>query len=151
MVSVQFPPPQFRMKKRGGEPYIFDAIRKRWLLLTGEEWVRQNMVAYLTTTLGYPAANLALEKTIRVNDLKKRFDILLYDTSHRPFLMVECKAPEIPLNDTVLQQALRYHLALPVQWIVLTNGEATIAWLKTTAGLEMKTMLPRWPGVANPS
>ncbi len=145
MISLAYPPPQFRIKKKGEERYIFDAIRRRWLLLTAEEWVRQNMVAYLTTVLGYPPARLALEKAFLVNGLKKRFDILAYDEAHRPFLMVECKAPEVPLTEAVWHQALRYHISLPVQWIVLTNGAATLAWEKVQDQLEPRPALPQWP------
>ena len=81
MIPVQFPTPQFKMKEEGDKQYIFDAIRKTWLLLTEEEWVRQNFVAYLIRSLEYPATMIALEKGLELNDLKKRFDILVYNSS----------------------------------------------------------------------
>ena len=109
MITVQFPEPQFRQKEVDGKRFIFCTIRKRWLLLTEEEWVRQNFVAYLVNGLNYPATLIALEKEILLNELKKRFDILVYDTDHQPWMLVECKAPAVVLNEDVLQQALRYN------------------------------------------
>lgn len=144
MIAVQFPPPQFRIKKRGEERYIFDATRKRWLVLTKEEWVRQNMIAYLILVLHYPKEAIAVEKSITVNGLKKRFDVLVYNKAHQPYLLIECKAPDVPLNEDVLQQVLRYNMALPVQWLVLTNGRSTTAWKKEDGQLVLQDVLPTW-------
>ena len=130
MIAVQFPEPQFRMKMENGKQYIFDAIRKTWLLLTEEEWVRQNFVRYLTSTLKYPSTIIALEKEIALNDLKKRFDILVYDRQHQPWMLVECKEPKVALNEDVLQQVLRYNISVPVQYIIITNGSTTVGWKK---------------------
>jgi hypothetical protein len=147
MIAVQFPPPQFRIKKKGEVRHIFDVIRKRWLVLTEEEWVRQNMIAYLIVTLSYPKEVIAVEKVLNLNSLKKRFDVLVYDKQHRPYLMVECKAPDVPLNEDVLQQVLRYNIALPVTWIVLTNGRSTIAWKKVGEQLLLADAIPVWEKV----
>lgn len=144
MISIAFPEPDFRIRKRGEKPYIFDAIRKQWLPLTGEEWVRQNLVAYFEKTLFYPKAAVAVEKGLWINERYNRFDILVYDTHHQPWMLVECKAPQVPLNETVLQQALRYHLALPVQWIVITNGNQTLAWQKKEQHLVLAERFPEW-------
>jgi hypothetical protein len=145
MIVVQFPPPQFRIKKEGEKVFIFDEIRRRWLLLTEEEWVRQNFVAYLKTELHYPTSLIALEKEILLNGLKKRFDILVYDADHQPWLMVECKAPSVSLDEDVLQQALRYNISIPVSFIVVTNGEKTMGWEKQGANLTMINTLPVFP------
>src|SRR5688572_4340412 len=122
MIEVLYPEPRFRMKQEGDRQYIFDAIRKVWLLLTEEEWVRQNFVAYLIQEKGYPSTLLALEKELLLNGLKKRFDVLVYNADHQPWMMIECKAPEVALNEDVLQQALRYNMTIPVTYIVITNG-----------------------------
>src|SRR5215213_109647 len=126
MIVVQYPEPQFRMKNESGKHYIFDPIRKVWLLLTEEEWVRQNFVNYLVTQLHYPSTVIALEKHISLNDLKKRFDILVYDKEHQPWMLVECKEPKVNLNEEVLQQVLRYNISVPVEYIVITNGNRTV-------------------------
>ena len=142
MIMVQYPEPQFRLKKENGKQYIFDTIRKVWLLLTEEEWVRQNFVNYLITALNYPQSLIALEKEIWLNDLKKRFDILVYNREHQPWMMVECKAPAINLSEDALQQVLRYNITLPVRFIVITNGNATIGWEKNGSQLKQLVDLP---------
>lgn len=144
MIPVQFPSPQFRMKEEKGKRYIFDAIRKTWLLLTEEEWVRQNFVAYLIRSLEYPPAMLALEKGLDLNNLKKRFDILVYDSRHQPWMLVECKAPQVALNEDVLQQVLRYNMSIPVEYLVLTNGDTTLGWRKEGTGLQLIPAVPLW-------
>ena len=145
MIEVQFPEPDFRMKQDGEKRTIFDSIRKMWLQLTEEEWVRQNFVNYLVKELGYPSSLIALEKELQLHELKKRFDVLVYNPEHEPWLMVECKAPEVPLSEEVLQQVLRYNISLPVVYIVLTNGRRTIGWKKEGRGLQLLTALPAWP------
>jgi hypothetical protein len=142
MITMQFPKPDFNIKREGEKRYIFDSIRKTWLLLTEEEWVRQNFVAYLIKALHYPAALIALEKEIILHDLKKRFDILVYNKEHQPWMLVECKAPSVPLNDAVLQQALRYNISVPVKNIVITNGESTVAWQKDAGTINLLSSLP---------
>ena len=142
MITVQFPEPQFKLKKEGEKRFVFDAIRKTWLLLTKEEWVRQNFVAYLIKHLRYPETLIALEKEIILNGLKKRFDILVYDGFHQPWMLIECKAPEVQLSDGVLQQALRYNITLPVPFIVITNGTSTVAWEKVNGELKVLQSLP---------
>lgn len=144
MIPVQFPEPQFRIRKEGEKHYIFDVIRKAWLLLTEEEWVRQNFVNYLIAGLSYPSTVIALEKEIVLNELKKRFDILVYNNEHKPWMMIECKAPEVALSEEVLQQALRYNISVPVEFIVITNGKATIGWRKEGGGLKLLGELPQW-------
>ena len=145
MITVPFPPPEFRLKRVGEKQLIFDAIRKKWLSLTAEEWVRQNFIAYLTSIRQYPLSYITVEKELLVNDMKKRFDILVYNKSHHPWLLVECKAQQVPLGENVLQQALRYHLTIPVDFIVITNGSHTLAWKKEGGSLQQIDEIPLWP------
>jgi hypothetical protein len=144
MLRIHFPEPAFRIKKEGEKEFIFDVSRKKWLLLTPEEWVRQNFVQYLIQIKKYPASLIALEKEIQFGELKKRFDILVYDTNHQPWMMIECKAAAIRLDDDVLQQVLRYHVSVPVSYLVITNGDYTHAWLKENNGLHSIRELPEW-------
>src|SRR5215216_39524 len=111
MIALNYPPPAFQIKKDNGHHYVFDAIRKAWLLLTEEEWVRQNFIQYLVSVLNYPASLIAIEKEIDLNGLKKRFDVLVYNKEHQPWMLVECKASEIELADMALEQLLRYHMS----------------------------------------
>ncbi len=144
MIPVQYPEPQFRIKEAEGRSYIFDALRKVWLLLTEEEWVRQNFVQHLIRVLHYPAAMIALEKEISLYDRKKRFDILVYDPQHQPWMLVECKKPQVPLSEGVLQQVLRYNISVPVRYIVITNGNHTIGWKKEKGELQLLEEMPQW-------
>ena len=128
MVVINYPEPDFRIKKENGKEFIFDALRKKWIMLTPEEWVRQNFVQYLLQEKKYPASLIAMEKEIRLGELKKRFDILVYDNNHQPWMMIECKAATIKLDDAVLQQILRYNITIPVPYIIITNGNLTYGW-----------------------
>jgi hypothetical protein len=143
MIAVQYPEPQFRIKNEKGKQYIFDTVRKIWVLLTEEEWVRQNFVNYLITKLNYPSTVIALEKEISLNDLKKRFDILVYDKDHKPWMLIECKEPKQNLGEDVLQQVLRYNISVPVKYIVITNGNTTVGWKKESE-LTMLERMPEW-------
>lgn len=142
MIFIDYPRPSFNIEKREGVEYIFDAWRKKWIVLTPEEWVRQNFLQYLRQTMKYPASLIAVEKEIRLGELKKRFDILVYDNNHSPWLMVECKAMEVALDESVLQQALRYNISTPVSFIVITNGKECMGWEKTGGELKPVNELP---------
>jgi hypothetical protein len=144
MLSIQFPEPNFRLKKEKEKDFIFDPLRKKWLLLTPEEWVRQNFVQYLVQELNYPADLIAQEKVLQLGELKKRFDILVYDKQHRPWMMIECKAPEIKLDEGVLQQVLRYHISIPVGFLVITNGQSSYGWEKKGMNLHLLAQMPEW-------
>jgi hypothetical protein len=144
MIAVNFPEPVFRLKKEKDVEFIFDAIRKQWLVLNEEEWVRQNFVQYLIQTLRYPAAFIAIEKEIMLGELKKRFDILVYDKDHRPWMMIECKAPAINLNDATLQQVLRYNISVPVPFLIITNGHYTFGWERADRELNVILQMPLW-------
>jgi len=144
MIAVNFPEPVFRLKKEKDVEFIFDAIRRQWLVLNEEEWVRQNFVQYLIQTLHYPSAFIAIEKEIMLGELKKRFDILVYDKDHSPWMMIECKATTINLNDAALQQVLRYNISVPVSFLIITNGHYTVGWEKAGRELNLIQQMPLW-------
>lgn len=146
MLTIDYPEQRFQVKKDAGKDFIFDTLRKKWLLLTPEEWVRQNFVQYLIQVKKYPAALIAQEKMISLGELKKRFDILVYDKDHQPWMMIECKAPAIKLDEIVLQQLLRYHLSIPTGFLVITNGEYSYGWQKKDQRLQLMQELPEWVG-----
>ena len=144
MININYPEPAFRIKTENDKDFIFDALRKKWLLLTPEEWVRQNFIQYLIVEKKYPSTVIATEKEILLGELKKRFDILIYDSEHQPWMMIECKAAEIKLNDAVLQQILRYNISVPVSFIVITNGNLNYAWEKKDNDIHLLRELPEW-------
>lgn len=130
MIKIDYPVHNFRMKKENNREMIFDETRKTWLRLTPEEWVRQNFIRYLIDTKKYPSSLVALEKKIMVGEMVKRFDILVFNKDHQPWMMVECKSTVISLNEDVLGQVLRYNIAMPVQYLVITNGIYCMAFKK---------------------
>jgi hypothetical protein len=144
MIRIEYPLFPFRMKREEGKEFIFDECRRQWIRLTSEEWVRQNFLQYLLQTKKYPGALIAIEKEIRLGELKKRFDILIYNAQHQPWLMVECKAMEVPLLDDVLHQVLRYNIAVPVPYLVITNGAASFAYIRKNNQLQMLEDLPEY-------
>ena len=144
MIAVHYPSPSFKIKQEHERHYVFDAIRKSWLLLTEEEWVRQNFINYLVTELNYPAALIALEKELELNGMKKRFDVLVYNKEHVPWMLIECKAPQVVLSDDTLAQVLRYHMSIPVTFLIITNGQSTYGWQKIGSELKLLESLPDW-------
>lgn len=144
MIVVHYPEPSFRTQEKNGKQYIFDGLRKTWLLLTPEEWVRQNFVQYLVQVKKYPATLIALEKEILLNGMKRRFDVLVFDRDHKPWMLIECKAESVALQEAVLQQALRYNITVPVNYIIITNGAETRGWQKGGAGLTELNELPEF-------
>lgn len=121
MIKISYPPYQPKIKRLDSKEIIFDEVRKKWVQLTPEEWVRQNFLQYLVQVKQYPPALIAVEKEIWLNDVKKRFDIVVYKNDV-PWLIVECKEMEVALDSKVLDQALRYNMVLQVGVIVITNG-----------------------------
>lgn len=128
MIKVQFPESVFQIKEQDGKEIIHDSLRKQWLKLTPEEWVRQNFLQYIIQLKKYPSTLIAVEKEISIGELKKRFDILVYDHNHQPWMMIECKAMDVELTEKVLEQIVRYNISVPVPYLVITNGSYTYAW-----------------------
>lgn len=142
MIRIEYPSFPYRIKEEEGKEFIFDEYRRQWLRLTPEEWVRQNFLQYLLQVKKYPASLTAIEKEIRLGELKKRFDILVYDAQHQPWLMVECKGMDVLLSDVVLQQVLRYNIAIPVPYLVITNGSFCVAYIRKNNQLQLLDVLP---------
>jgi hypothetical protein len=111
-----------KVQVRDGKKRIWDPVRKRWVTLLPEEFVRQLTLAYLIQEKGYPAGALAVEKTLRGHHLKKRCDIIAFSTHSSPILLVECKAPDIAFGMEIFLQAANYNLALQVPFLMMTNG-----------------------------
>lgn len=135
MLAINYPAPAFRIKEEKGTEKIFDGLRKRWIALTPEEWVRQNFVQYLLQVKNYPASLIAMEKKIKLGELTKRFDILVYDNDHRPWMMIECKAQAVKLESKVLEQVLRYNISVPVTYLIVSNGDDHYGWVRSSGNL----------------
>ncbi|HLO81533.1 MAG TPA: type I restriction enzyme HsdR N-terminal domain-containing protein [Chitinophagaceae bacterium] len=144
MINPKYPHHEFRIKKEGDISRIFCESRKIWVKLTPEEWVRQNFFQWLLQEMKYPASMIAVEKEIRLFELNKRFDILVYNRNHEPWMMVECKAQSVPLTEKTLMQVLRYNLAVPVPFIVMTNGSYVRAIARQGDAVTELTELPAY-------
>jgi len=122
MQKLNLPFYQFRIREKDGQNEIFDAIRHKFVVLTPEEWVRQNFIRYLSEEKNIPEIMMAVEKALSLNTLTKRSDILIFGSSGKPLMIVECKAPEVKIDQKVFEQISRYNLALKVNYLVVTNG-----------------------------
>jgi type I site-specific restriction-modification system R (restriction) subunit len=122
MKVLNLPSYSFKLVRDGKKTKIFDAIRKAYIVLTPEEWVRQNLVEYLVQELNFPRNLIAIERGLSLNGLKKRTDILVYNKKGEPILMVECKAPSIKINQSVFDQIGRYNISFKLPYLVVSNG-----------------------------
>lgn len=125
--SVDYPSLNFSLqvplllRQEEGKTWVFDEVRKKYVVLTPEEWVRQHLILHLIG-LGYSPSLMVVEKNIVVNRMKKKVDVLAYNRDMRPFLLVECKAFHTPLNEQAIRQAYRYHYGIGASYVAITNG-----------------------------
>jgi len=122
MTNLNFPEYPFHLIEKEGKLSIFDQVRKKYVVLTPEEWVRQHVVQYLISEKNVPLSLVRIEAEIQLYKTKKRFDIAVFDRNGLPLLLVECKAPSVPLSESVLDQAVRYNISMKVSFLMLTNG-----------------------------
>ena len=122
MKQLNLPAYSFRIAGKEGQETIFDPVRKKSVRLTPEEWVRQNFVQYLVSEGKYPAGLIGIEIMSPYNKLRKRVDILIHNRSGQPVMIVECKSPEVKLDDKVFDQIVCYNMGFKVPYIVVTNG-----------------------------
>lgn len=126
MQNLNLPKYDFRIKKKEKKYYIFDEIRKKYIFLTPEEWVRQHFLQFLIQEKKYPKSLIAVEKEIKVNSLslgkKKRFDILVFNNKGEHEIIVECKSTKIKINQITFDQIARYNLQLKANYLIVTNG-----------------------------
>ena len=122
MEKLNFKKYQFKIKINENKQYVFDEIRKKNVLLTPEEWVRQNCVQFLIHEKKYPKSLISIEKKISINSLTKRYDIVVFGSDGMILLIVECKSPKIKISQRTFDQISRYNLVLKSQYLMLTNG-----------------------------
>lgn len=122
MVKLNLPAYDVGLKKEQDKILIFDLLRKRYVVLTPEEWVRQHFIHYLINHLKYPKALIKVEGGLVFNTLQKRSDIVVFSREGNPWMMIECKAPELKLSKRTIRQASIYNHSLKAKYIVITNG-----------------------------
>lgn len=122
MISLNFPPFEYKVKKADGKVLIFDMLRKKYVVLTPEEWVRQHLIHYMVDYLKYPKSLIRIETGHTYNTLNKRCDITVFDRSGDAWLLAECKSPDQAINQATLRQASVYNLTVKAPYVVLSNG-----------------------------
>ena len=122
MQSLNLPEFEPKIIKESGKYRIFDLIRKKYVVLTPEEWVRQHFINYMLKALNYPKSLIKVESGLKLNALQKRSDILIHDREGKAWMLVECKAPEIALDQKAFNQATIYNMTIRARFIVVTNG-----------------------------
>ena len=122
MQNLNFPTYSFRLKNSKNNTHIFDVIRKKFVVLQPEEWVRQHCVQYLIQEKNYPISLINVEKVVVINGLKKRYDIVVFNHDGSIALVVECKAPKVKITQAAFDQIARYNLALKAPYLMVTNG-----------------------------
>ena len=121
-MDLNLPKYEVRLKKEKDKRYIFDVVRKKYLVLTPEEWVRQHFVHYLHNNKGVPLSLFSIEKEMMYNKQKKRTDIIVYGNRGEPKILIECKAPEVKISQDTFDQIARYNMVLKVPYLIVTNG-----------------------------
>ena len=122
MFKLNLPDFKLTIRKEDGKVWIFDIIRKKYIVLTPEEWVRQHFIHYLINHLQYPKALFRIEGSLTYNKLQKRSDIVIHDRNGNPWMLVECKAPNIKLTQKAFNQVAVYNMTIGAQFVAVTNG-----------------------------
>ena len=122
MQKLNLPSYNFKIRKNNNNYEIFDSIRKQYVFLSPEEWVRQNFIRFLVEEKQYPEMLIAVEKSIKLNRMIRRPDIVIYDKTTKAKLIVECKAPSVKITQNTVDQIVRYNMTLKVDYLVVTNG-----------------------------
>ncbi|MEB8328969.1 type I restriction enzyme HsdR N-terminal domain-containing protein [Flavobacteriaceae bacterium KMM 6897] len=123
MQPLNFPAYDFRFKNSENKVQIFDVIRKKFVVLQPEEWVRQHVVHHLMTDKSYPQSLINVEKQVKLHSMIKRYDVVVYNSDGTIEILVECKAPEIKITQTVFDQIARYNMQLKANYLMVTNGQ----------------------------
>ncbi len=132
MILLNLPKFEIQVKEMDKGTCIFDVIRKKYIVLTPEEWVRQHFIHFLINSYKYPKSLMKVESGLKYNNLQKRSDILVYTRKGHPFLIVECKASNVKLDSKVIDQAALYNKSIGADYIIVTNG-MNFRCLKTTS------------------
>jgi hypothetical protein len=128
MDALNLPSFECKITKSGANYLIFDKLRRKNVVLTPEEWVRQHIVHYLTDVLQYPKSLVSIERGTKYNKLQKRTDLCVYDQEGKPYLLVECKAASVPITQEVVKQVSVYNQTLQAKYVVITNGMQHFCW-----------------------
>lgn len=130
MKEIKIPTYSLKTKYEGSRKYVFDVVRKKYVVLTPEEFVRQNFIRFIISELNFPLSLISVELPVKFHGLKKRCDILLNNRNGEPLMLVECKAPGVKITQDVVDQIVIYNQSLNVQYLIITNGDRTLCLLR---------------------
>ena len=142
--ELNFPPIKLAAIERDGKPMVFDTIRKSYVVLTPEEWVRRHVVEFLISHCHVPRLSITQEYPVNINSTAQRADIVVFDSQARPLMLVECKAPDIKVDRSVVEQATRYNMVVGARYIILTNGLNHYCFELTTEGYRQILHFPQY-------
>jgi len=145
MIKIDFQDDQPKLRHTNKNKEIFDLVRKKWLVFTPEEWVRQNILLFILLKMNYPASLIAIEKEIKLGELKKRCDIVVYSTNAEPWMIIECKEMKVSLAQKTMEQILRYHITLPAKFLIITNGSFCYGFEKNNNEFLEIDCFPKYP------
>ncbi|QHL86631.1 restriction endonuclease subunit R [Nibribacter ruber] len=140
MEQLTLPAFDYKLKDSGGKTCIYDVVRKKWLVLTPEEWVRQHVIHFLHKHLAYPLSLMGVERGTTYNTLQKRTDLCIYSHEGTALLLVECKAPHVPLTSTTVQQAAVYNQTIQAPFLFLSNGLQHYCWQVGPDGISLSSL-----------
>lgn len=143
--QLNLPQYAFKIEKRQKDYFIWDVLRKKWLLITPEEWVRQHLLWYFLEELDYPKSYIKSEVSVHLGENTQRADIVIYNEKVQPAIVIECKAPEIKLNQNVVDQACRYNYELQAEYLIVSNGmEHLVYKIAADKRVELLDKIPEW-------
>ena len=148
MLELNLPPFEKKITQKDGNPFILDVIRRQYVALTPEEWVRRHLVAFLTTHCGATLHSVVEEYPVNLNNMAQRADVVVMDNNSQPVILAECKSPDVNLgNKNTLQevfaQATRYNAVVQARYIIITNGLRHYCYEYTEAGYAQLTSFPK--------
>lgn len=144
MLELNLPSADIRLERRDGRLFIWDFVRRRWVTLTPEEWVRQHFSHWMTKHLGYPMARLGHEICLELNGMQRRADAVFYDREGRPLVIVEFKAPHIAISQKTFDQISRYNMVMQVPYLIISNGMLHFCLHVRENGMEFLREIPRY-------
>ena len=144
MVALNLPEFDVKLKKSEGQVWIFDGIRKKYVVMTPEEWVRQHLVHYFIYHLHYPKSLIKIEQGLTYNKLQKRSDIIVFDRTGNPWMIIECKSPRVELNHDTTQQATVYNSNVRARYVALSNGLKHICYEATSTNIVLLKNFPEY-------
>ena len=145
MEKLELPMCDLKIKSEEGNEFVFDIVRKKYVVLTPEEWVRQHFIHLMINHLGYPKSLIKLESVFNYFKSGKRSDIILLDRNAKPFLLVECKAADVNLNTNVVNQAAIYNKVVNAKFLAVTNGIKNFIWELNPKGYNQLNEFPKFP------